>query len=80
IQAGVRPGSGIDRVFHVTSNSTVAFQNLTIANGKADNDNGGGILNDGGTLTVTNSTFSGNRATGAGGGIHNADNGALTVT
>ncbi len=79
IQAGTIggfSGNGIDRVFHVTGAFTVAFQNLTIANGLISADAGGGILNNG-TLTISNSTFSGNSA-GGGGGIENG--GTLTIS
>src|SRR5262249_31349280 len=41
---------------------------------------GGGIVNDNGTLTITNSTLSGNSATGDGGGIWNVAHGTLTLT
>jgi Calx-beta domain len=65
----------------------LTLKNLTVADGLAPI--GSGLLNDGGTVEVTNSTFSGNSATGAatngGGGILNfgsasSGNGVLTVT
>src|SRR5262245_16073021 len=43
-------------VMLVNGVATLNLQNLTIANGKGDQ--GGGIINFGGTLNVTNSTFS----------------------
>ena len=49
-------------VFSVNTGVKFTVQNLTIANGNSDGHDGGGIFNDGGTLTVTNSTFSGNSA------------------
>ncbi len=76
IQAGLTPGSGIDRVFHVVVASTVSISDVTITNGK-NTIGGGGIYNGGGPLTVTNSTVSGNSAP-SGGGIRN--DGILTVT
>jgi cysteine-rich repeat protein len=65
-------------VFH-SNNVNFTVQNLTIANGETAN--GGGIHNEGGTLTVTNSIFSGNSAGGVGfgGGIDNVG-GTLAVT
>jgi hypothetical protein len=68
-------------VFLVNGGVNFTVQNLTIVNGNNSASNGGGIDNEGGTLTVTNSTFSGNGASGTdgqGGGIANA--GTLTVT
>ena len=56
---------------------TVSISGLTIADGIAE-ELGGGILNMGGTLTVSDSTISGNIAA-SGGGIFNND-GTLTVT
>jgi CSLREA domain-containing protein len=86
IQGGATPGTSIDRVFHVIGAIAVSMNNLTIANGKCDEIgfpaicDGGGIYNNGGTLTVTNSTLSGNTAPlGNGGGIYN-NAGTLTVT
>jgi hypothetical protein len=63
------------RVFEVASGAELTLNNLTVANGRADNA-GGGILNLG-TLEVNNSTISGNRAGTFSGGIHNV--GTLTV-
>lgn len=63
-----------ESVFTVTD-STVDFQGLTIANGHADN--GGGIDNAGGTVTLTSSTVTGNTAV-SGAGIFN-DGGTLTL-
>ncbi|HXF84024.1 MAG TPA: sortase [Anaerolineales bacterium] len=70
-------GDGSVRVMYVNSGATLTLQNLTIANGSAVN--GGGVYNDGGTLTITGSTFSGNSAGGFGGGVYN-DGGTLTIT
>ncbi|MGH7129390.1 MAG: CSLREA domain-containing protein, partial [Planctomycetaceae bacterium] len=66
---------GGSRVFLIASGAEATLEGLVITGGAFS---GGGILNDGGTLTVTNSTFSGNSA-GYGGGIRN-DNGTLIVT
>jgi hypothetical protein len=68
-------GNNVVRVFEVASGAELTLNNLTVANGRADNA-GGGILNLG-TLEVNNSTISGNRAGTFSGGIHNV--GTLTV-
>jgi CSLREA domain-containing protein len=77
------------QVFSESAGATLALRNLTVADGSAAS--GGGIENNGGMLTVTDSTFSGNSAVGTGsdpidcankcygGGIEN-DGGTLTVT
>jgi len=65
---------------------TATIDSLIIKNGKSTS-NGGGVYNNGGTLTVTNSVFSGNRAEfdpnvvgyGYGGAIYSST-GILTVT
>jgi parallel beta-helix repeat protein len=63
------------RVFEVTA-GTVALQGMTISGGRADH--GGGILNLGKTLSLSNCTVSGNYAGGYGGGLYN-DGGALAL-
>jgi uncharacterized protein YjdB len=70
-------GDNAQSVFVVNSGVTVTLKGLTIQHGSAVN--GGGVDNEGGTLTVTNSTLSGNAATNSGGGIRSLG-GALTVT
>jgi len=66
------------RVFDVSAITTFNLQNLTVANGFANSNGGGGVRNLG-FLNVTNATFSDNAAEGnAGGGIVNS--GELTVT
>ncbi|MGI8687136.1 MAG: hypothetical protein ACR2M3_01030, partial [Thermomicrobiales bacterium] len=75
VDGGYTGGNTGVQVFAVNSAVTASLNTLTIQHGKAGD--GGGILNNGGTLTVTNSTLSGNSATN-GGGIYN--NGTLTVT
>jgi hypothetical protein len=67
----------------IAGSATVTVMNSTISDNNA-NYEGGGIIVNGGTFTVTSSTVSGNTAGGAcgcgaaGGGIYNA--GTLTVT
>ncbi|MDY6785808.1 MAG: DUF4347 domain-containing protein [Cyanobacteriota bacterium] len=69
------------RIFRIRGNNNVTFDALTIRNGNADGNRGGGIFNDStGTLTLTNSTVSGNEARFAGGGIFNDGTGTLTLT
>ena len=74
-------GNNVLRVFYVASGVNVSFTGLTIANGFRDvgDSDGGGIYNDGGTLTITNSTLSNNNVVGFGGGILN-NGGTVTVT
>src|SRR5439155_13131903 len=79
-------GNNASRVFQIDSGTAsspaVALSGMTIANGVVSGDNGGGILNNHGTLTLTNCTLSGNRAF-FGGGIYNdgsgGGNASLTV-
>ncbi len=70
-------GASTYRVFEVTSIGNFTVNQITIQNGSTSG-NGGAILNDGGTLTVTNSTVSGNTGDN-GGGIYSAS-GTLTAT
>ncbi len=68
------------RIMAVTG--TLALNNLTISNGSISNGSktyGGAILNNGGTVTLTNSTIIGNHASSAGGGIVNFG-GNVTLT
>jgi CSLREA domain-containing protein len=78
-------GGGTTRVFQVNGGASAAFTGLTITGGNAGSLGlvvGGGIYNDGGTVTVSNSTFSGNSAGmfGFGGGIYNEAGGTVTVS
>lgn len=70
-------GDKIDRVFHIIGNIEVALHGLTIQNGNANRGDGGGILNDSGTVTLFKSTLAYNLASGNGGGIANFGNGAI---
>ena len=70
------------RIFHVLSTHTVIIQGLTISNGLAAQFGpGGGILNEGSTLFLTDCAISGNTTDVSGGGI--SDNfltgGSLTI-
>jgi parallel beta-helix repeat protein len=60
-------GSGGGPVFEVTSGAAAALSALTITGGRAVGGDGGGVLNDGGNLTMTNSVVRGNDADSGGG-------------
>jgi hypothetical protein len=64
-------------VVDIIANVQVVISGLTIENGNHPNDVGGGIDN-GGTLTLTDSTVSGSSASAGGGGIYNG--GTMNVT
>jgi hypothetical protein len=69
---------GNSRVFSIASGANATLQGLVITGGDPGfASDGGGIRNDGGTLTITNSSISGNRSFFSGGGISNT--GTLTV-
>ena len=55
-------GGNAVRVFRVNADVTAQLTGLTIQHGKSPNGNGGGIYNEGRTLTLTNSTVSDNSA------------------
>ena len=78
-------GNQVSRVFVVRPGVTVTIQRVTISDGEILRSDpnpgagGGGILNEGGTLTIRNSTVRDNNSPfGPGGGIFN-DGGTLTV-
>ncbi|MDX2213535.1 MAG: Calx-beta domain-containing protein [Oculatellaceae cyanobacterium bins.114] len=74
-------GGDAVRIFSVGSGVNVTLQDLRIANGNAigsSGNDGGGLLNSGGTITVQNVTFANNKAT-AGGAISNRS-GSITIT
>jgi hypothetical protein len=62
-------GQGARRVFSVAAGSVVTLDSLTVTNGNAGGDRGGGLLNQG-NATVRRCTFVGNNAV-AGGAINN---------
>jgi hypothetical protein len=84
VQRSTASGTPAFRIFNVTPGHTVMIQGLTIRNGLATGDPpafwGGGIYNDGSTLTIANCVIIGNSAGGSGlngygGGIvNNANN------
>ena len=85
VQRSTATGTAQFRIFDISGVVNVSISGLTIANGSslAGFTAGGGIYNNGGTVTVANSTISGN-ATATTGGAHGGggiySNGTLTVT
>jgi hypothetical protein len=71
-------GNGSSRVFNIGAGVSCTLAGLTITNGRGNGGFGGGIDNEGDSLTVSNCTISGNSATDYGGGIFN-NAGTLTV-
>ncbi len=70
-------GNRLDRVFHVFS-ATVQINGVTIQHGNSGSYSGGGLRNEGGTLTLDYSAVVSNSAGASGGGLYNA--GVLTLT
>ncbi len=68
--ATIVDGGGLDRVLYVET-ATVEVSLITIRNGNAPDDHGGGIKNYG-NLTLRNSTIAENQAGSSGGGISNS--------
>ena len=78
IEGNTSGGSGGGGLFNV---GTTTITGCTIEDNSANGQwGGGGILNGGGTLTVTDSTFAGNSSTEYGGAISNAPYGPATAT
>jgi predicted outer membrane repeat protein len=72
-------GNDAVRVFYINSGVSAELNSLTVANGRPTTSDGGGIYNNNGTLTITNSTITGNSAPSySGGGIYSS--GTLTLT
>ncbi len=74
-------GDGGDTVVYIDSGSAdwvVSLFGFTITGGESSN-HGGGIYNDGGTLTVDNCIITGNSARQIGGGIFDNSTGTLTI-
>lgn len=71
--------NGSSRVFHVSGGVSVTIAGLTVTNGSAyDNSGGGGIYNDHSTLTVSNCVLSANSTEFGGGAIYN-DHATLAI-
>lgn len=67
-----------NRVFGIGSAGDATVKGLTVTGGNGNDEGGGAIFNDGGTLKLNNSTVSGNSADFDGGGVFSV--GTLTVT
>ena len=76
-------GNAMSRVFHIGPGKTVSISGLTLTNGSAGFENGGGILNDHAILTMNSCAVQNNIALSShGGGIYNDGLGgsaALTI-
>ena len=75
-------GNLMSRVFHIGSGKTVSISSLTLTNGSAGSENGGGILNDHAILTMDSCALQNSGAFNRGGGIYNdgsAGSAALTI-
>ena len=75
-------GNFTSRVFHIGSGKTVSISGLTLTNGSAGSENGGGILNDHAILTMDSCVLLNSGAFSRGGGIYNDGSGgsaALTI-
>jgi filamentous hemagglutinin family protein len=70
-------GGNTSRVFQINPLQTVTLEEMTIANGNAGAENGGGIFNNSSNLTINGSVITNNRAF-EGGGIYNRD-GSLSL-
>ena len=73
--------NNVDRVLHIIGDVTVTMSEVTLENGQTAvlGDPGGGIYNQGGTLTIQQSRITGNQAQNdVGGGVVNED-GTLTI-
>jgi parallel beta-helix repeat protein len=70
-------GNDTSLVFDVVNGGSAALSGLTITGGNADY--GGGVRNDGSTLTLTDCTLSGDSATLQGGGLANRFGGTTTL-
>lgn len=77
-----RNTSGNYRIFTITAaTGVVTLSGMTISNGLAFVDGGGGVKNEGGgTVNVTGATLSANFAHIGGGGVVNASSGTVNIT
>ncbi len=72
IQAASTSSTASNRVFTITNGQTILLSGMTIRYGKTPaNENGGGVYNGTGALTVTNCSFIDNEAASFGGGVYN---------
>ena len=79
LQAASTSSTATNRVFTIANGQTILLSGMTIRYGKTPaNENGGGVYNGTGALTVTNCSFIDNEAASFGGGIYNE--GTVTVS
>ncbi len=73
-------GGGLDRIFHINGLFNVSITGVIVQNGNTDTSfgGGGGILNDGGALTITSCAVSNNISNIGGGGIL-SESGSLNI-
>jgi hypothetical protein len=71
-------GSGMSRVFNVSSGAFLAISGLTIMNGNASA--GGGIYNNGANLSINSVEFTQNQATTFGGALASPSGGVVNIT
>ncbi|HWD91198.1 MAG TPA: right-handed parallel beta-helix repeat-containing protein [Verrucomicrobiae bacterium] len=69
---------GNSRVLEIGSSNSVILDSLIITNGNVPDSGGGILVNDGGTLTLTNCIVTGNFA-GGGGGIYVSSNSSVAL-
>jgi hypothetical protein len=67
------------RIFAIGSGGALTLQETTVSGGVASGGRGGGVYNNRGTATLSNSTISGNSAGYRGGGVYN-NNGTATLS
>jgi hypothetical protein len=72
-------GHNASGVFYLGTGTTATLQYLTVTGGNISGV-GGGVFNNGGTLSLTNCTVSGNSAGTDGGGVDNEPGGTLNLT
>ena len=72
-------GDETHRVFWINEDVHATLSGITIADGRGEDEDGGGIFNRGGMLTVSACTFNNNSATYDGGAISNRFDGTLHV-
>jgi len=71
--------ASLERVFHVFAGATFDIEGVTIIGGLVTgSEDGGGVRNDGGTVSITDSVITGNVSQDDAGGINNTGN--LTLT
>ncbi len=72
-------GNALYRVFHVYTGGELTLQNLVVSQGYAGA--GGGLYNDGGTVTIEQCTFASNTASNeGGGGLRNLGNATISTS